>query len=60
LVFTWQAHRFRQRAEELRLVADLMTDAATRAPFLSLAGDYEGMADQAERLARPQAKPLSA
>jgi hypothetical protein len=60
LDFIWQARRLRQRAEELRVVADLMTNAATGATFLSLARDYDRMADQAERLVQRQDAPLAA
>jgi hypothetical protein len=59
LDFIGQAQRLRQRAEELRVVADIMMDANTRTTFLGLAVDYDGMADQAERLARRLTKPLS-
>jgi hypothetical protein len=50
----------RQRAEELRVVADLMTNADTGATFLNLAVEYDRMADQADRLARRQDAPLAA
>jgi hypothetical protein len=36
------------------VVTDIMTDADTRATFLSLAIDYDRVADQSERLARRQ------
>jgi hypothetical protein len=60
LDLTAHARRLRDRAEELRLVADIMMMADSRATFLRLAVDYDGMADQAERLARRLTRSLSA
>lgn len=48
---TWQTQRLRQRAEELRTAAELIVNAEAQAIFRSLADEYDGMADQAERSA---------
>jgi hypothetical protein len=45
IILTWE-QRVRQRAEELRRAADLVARADTRANFLSLAADYDGLTDQ--------------
>lgn len=57
---TWQTQRLRQRAEELRTAAELIVNAEAQAIFRSLADDYDGMADEAERLAPRMTKPLPA
>ncbi|HKW53451.1 MAG TPA: hypothetical protein VJO12_07155 [Stellaceae bacterium] len=51
-MLTW-GQRVRQRAEELRRAADLVARADTRANFLSLAADYDGLTDQVVALLGP-------
>ncbi len=46
------ARQLRQRAELLRMAAEVVVHAETRTVFLSLAAEYDRMADQADRLAR--------
>jgi hypothetical protein len=45
------AARYRQRAEELRVIADSARDAGTRKLLRGVAEDYERMAGVLERIA---------
>jgi hypothetical protein len=46
------ATRYRQRAEELRLIAESARDAKTRKLLQGVAEDYERMAETSERIAQ--------
>ncbi len=48
------ARRLRQRAELLRMAAEVAVHAETRTVFLSLAAEYDRIADEADRLARKE------
>ncbi len=48
------ARQLRQRAELLRMAAEIVMHAETRAVFLSLAAEYDRLADHADRLARKE------
>ena len=50
------AARYRQRAEELRAIADQSVDPNTKAALLALAEDYERMAQSRERLSESEKK----
>jgi hypothetical protein len=53
-----QARRWRERAEEMRTVAETIQDKAMRISLLTAAANWESMAVNAERsLAAPEAKP---
>ena len=41
--------RWRERAEEIRAVAERMQDELARGVMLQLAGDYDRLADEAEK-----------
>jgi hypothetical protein len=47
-----KAKRLRDRAEECRALARIMTSAANAASYLNLAEAYDGLAEQQEQLAR--------
>jgi hypothetical protein len=49
-----RARRWRAKAEECRAAAESMSTGAARSSFLQLARNYEGLAQHAEREARPQ------
>jgi hypothetical protein len=51
-----QPERHRHQAEELRVKADLMSDAETRAQYLRMAEAYDTLASNEEQLAA-KAKP---
>ena len=40
---------WRQRAEELRVIAETTTDAQAKATLLRIVADYERLAERAER-----------
>jgi hypothetical protein len=44
------AKRYHQRAEEVRVIADGMTDPTNRKVLLAIAADYERMAFSMERI----------
>ncbi|MGV7216612.1 hypothetical protein [Bradyrhizobium sp. UFLA05-112] len=46
-----EAQRRRHQAEEFRAKAGLMSDAETRAQYLRLAGAYDALAENEERIA---------
>ena len=48
-----KAERYRQRAVELRAIADQVMDLKARSTLLDVAEDYERMAQTAENTARP-------
>lgn len=48
-----KAERYRQRALELRAIAEQMMDLNARTTLLEVAEDYERMAQTAENIARP-------
>jgi len=54
-----RAEIYRLRGEELRVIADGMKNKETRQTLLDVAGDYDRMADQVDRMGRdkPQANP---
>jgi hypothetical protein len=52
-----QARRLRDRAEECRALAKLVSDKINRQAYLQLAQSYELLAVQEERLARDILKP---
>jgi hypothetical protein len=57
------AKRYRQHAEELRIIADHKTSAEIRTTLLNIAHDYERMAtslESIERTTRAIAKPRPA
>lgn len=45
-----RAKAYRDRAEEVRTISESMSDPETRRQLLAVAGEYEHMADQIERL----------
>ena len=47
---------WRQRAEEARVLAEQMSDAASREMMLGIAKDYERLAERAEQRAREERK----
>jgi hypothetical protein len=47
---------WRNRAAEMRMLAEEMDDAETKAAMLKLAGEYEKLAARAEM--RPNGKPV--
>ncbi len=49
----------RQRAELLRMAAEVVVHTETRTAFLSLAAEYDRMADHAERLAQKESARLT-
>ena len=55
-----RAKRWRAKAEELRVVADQMTNRSAQADLRRLAADYETLADQDAPSADPQRKQDSA
>lgn len=52
-----QARRLRDRAEECRRLAKLMTDELNRRAYLELAQSYELLASKEEQLGRDILKP---
>ena len=52
-----QARRYRERAEELRVIAAEMIDPKARESLIKVADDYERMAGQIERIADTQLLP---
>jgi hypothetical protein len=44
----WDGKHYRERAEECRVVADILATGELRAKMLKVAADYERMADTAE------------
>jgi hypothetical protein len=54
-MFDDPAH-WRQRAEEARVLAEQMSDAASREMMLGIAKDYERLAERAEQRARDERK----
>ena len=52
------AQRYRQRAEELRAIAEQpLLDEKTRKTLINIAEDYERMARSRERLAESEKRP---
>jgi hypothetical protein len=51
-----RAHGYRERAEELRTIAQDFMDAETQRMLMTLAADYERMAQFAERRTAPDRK----
>jgi hypothetical protein len=47
---------WRGRAEEARVLAEQMSDSASREMMLGIAKDYERLAERAEQLAREERK----
>ena len=47
-----RAKKLRDRAEECRALAQIVTSAPNAAPYLNLAQIYDGLAEQQEHLAR--------
>jgi hypothetical protein len=47
---------WRQRAEEARVLAEQMSDAASREKMLGIAKDYERLAERAEQRAQEKRK----
>lgn len=45
-----QAHRYRQRAEELRIIAEDMSNPETRRMLIGVAEDYVAMAETLDRI----------
>ena len=45
------ANRYRERAEEVRVIAEKMTDLPSKKTLMGVARDYERMADQLENAA---------
>jgi hypothetical protein len=54
-IFDDQKH-WRQRAEEARVLAEQMSDAASREMMLGIAKDYERLAVRAEQRAQEERK----
>ena len=48
--FVIQAEHYRQRAKEVRALAEPMKDPETKSILRKVAKDYENMADQIERM----------
>lgn len=46
---------YRNRAEELRAIADSLRDAAAKATLMTVASQYEQMAFRIENQSRPEA-----
>ncbi|HLH10940.1 MAG TPA: hypothetical protein VKV77_03550 [Methylovirgula sp.] len=55
--FVNNPEHWRKRAEEMRALADSMTETAAKASMLRLADDYENLAKRAERRAGGETPP---
>ena len=54
-----QPDHFRSRAEELRAVAEMISEPTARANLLKLANDYDKLASRAEERIANRARPYS-
>jgi hypothetical protein len=54
---TFDAEHWRSRAEEARMLAELMGDPAAKGTMLEIADQYERLAQQAEKRAELEKRP---